>query len=122
MSAVDNLSSVDFASKVTAAAAASREGAKPAVVVAAPKSEAQQLLDRILAQCNRFNRIRQDLQNIRRSIAPIPKRPPADVSQMPAPTTAPETSFFEALKMLADGNDKVADELELSVLELGSLF
>ena len=83
------------------------------------KSEAQLLLDRMLAQCNRFNRITRRLLEVRGSIAaPQPVQPPVRAGAAPAPAT----SFFEALHMLADGNDQVADELERSVEDLGALF
>ena len=84
-----------------------------------PKSEAQVLLERMLGQCNRFNAIRRRLEEIRGSIAASkPAAPPVKPGAAPAPAT----SFFEALNMLADGNDQVADELERSVEELGALF
>jgi hypothetical protein len=84
------------------------------------KSEGQQLLDRMLAQCNRFNRLRKRLDEVRGSIAPSRVNRPAAAPAGSPP--APATSFFEGLAMLADGNDKIADELEESVEDLAKLF
>jgi hypothetical protein len=84
------------------------------------KSEAQVLLERMLAQCNRFNRLRKRLDGVRGSIAPSKgPRPPVDPA---GAAPAPATSFFEALHMLADGNDQIADQLESSVDDLAALF
>ena len=86
------------------------------------KSEAQELLERMLAQCNRFNRIRKRLEGVRGSISPA-RAVRSPMEQAPASAApAPATSFFEALHMLADGNDQVADQLENSVEDLAALF
>ena len=90
---------------------------------AGEKSDGQLLLDRLLEQCNRFNRIRQELDEVRRSIAvekPESAAVPTAASSGPPP--APATSFFEGLHLIADGNDQVADEFERAVNSLRALF
>lgn len=94
-----------------------------AVPAAQPKSEGQLLLDRMLVQCNRFNRIRKRIESVRGSIAPNRAAVQgAAVPEQSGGAPAPVTSFFDALKMLADGNDQVADQLEATVEDLATLF
>jgi hypothetical protein len=87
----------------------------------AEKSEAQLLLDRMLAQCNRLNRIRKRLIEVRGSIA-TPKLSGQPASEPSSGRSAKPTSFFAGLKDIADGNDRAADELEQSVEDLAKLF
>jgi hypothetical protein len=87
----------------------------------AEKSEAQLLLDRMLAQCNRFNRIRKRLIEVRGSIA-APKLTVQPASEPSSGRAAKPTSFFAGLNEIADGNDRAADELEKSVEDLAKLF
>lgn len=92
-----------------------------AAPAAAEKSDGQALLERLLAQFKRFNRIRQELDKVRISVAPLEPPAPA-LANPPAEPETKATSFFVALRLLADGNDQVADELERSVRDLGALF
>jgi hypothetical protein len=85
----------------------------------ATKSEGQALLDRMLAQCNRYNGLRQRLDVVCTAIAP---GGPLRSTEQPVTKPAAATSFFDALRMLADGNDKVAEEFEKSIAALERLF
>lgn len=85
-----------------------------------PKSEGQQLLERLLTLCLRINQARLRLDQVRGSIAaPKLARAPAEPARA-ASTTA--TSFFEGLGLLADSFEQVAGELDRGVDELAKLF
>lgn len=107
-------------SEQAAAATAAGDVGLAGTAASAEKSDGQLLLERMLAQCNRFNSIRRRLDEIQTSILPVP----GSVTLQPATgdKPAPEKSFFGALRMLLDGNDQVADELEFTVDRLGKLF
>jgi hypothetical protein len=90
---------------------------EPAAAAVPPKSEAQAVYERLLEQCNRFNRIQRRLEQVIASIA-------AGYS-VAAGDNLPSTkkhSYFDGLKMLADANDQVADRMEKSVEGLAKLF
>jgi hypothetical protein len=96
----------------------------PATAAAAPgpetKSEGQLLLERLLAQGIRLNRIRKRLEEVRGSIAPS-----AGVGALPSKAQQPEvpaTSFFAGLGLVAAFNELVTDELERTVDDLAKLF
>lgn len=99
--------------EVTAAAPASP--APPA-----EKSPGQQLLERMLAQTARLNRIRLRLAQVQGSIA-TPNLTHRGSDEATGPGVK-ATSFFAGLQLLADTNDKMLDELEEGVEDLGKLF
>lgn len=135
MSVVNRLDAIDFSPVPPPTAAPARaasvravpevEANRPAAGDAPPaaeeRSEAQLLFDRLLAQCNRFNRIRKQLEQINSWIAPHGHVRSVFPEASPGATTHP-TSFFDGLHMLADGNDQVAEELERTLHDLAGLF
>ena len=84
-----------------------------------PTSEGQAMLNRMLAQCNRYTGLLHRLDKVLITIAPSgTRRSPGE----PAPLPIPATSFFNALKLLADCNDKIAADLEESIGSIERLF
>jgi lysophospholipase L1-like esterase len=124
MSALDG---IDFGgarpatTKPAQTAVARAPEAPAAAVQAEPRSEAQLVYDRFLAQCNRFNRIRKRIDEVTGWIAPAGATRKGFSEGAPGISTQP-TSFFDGLYLLADGNDQIADELERSIEDLARLF
>lgn len=100
-------------------AVAEEGAARASPAPAGGKTEGQQLLERLLAQCNRYNSLRRQVEDVRAVIAPGARRPPAPADNR---SLQPANSFFGALNMIADGNDQVADELQAAIDDLSRLF
>lgn len=94
---------------------------EPGESASAKKSEGQQLLDRLLATCNRLNKIADRLDEAKASITPSSRKAPQPgVAESGSGSRA--TSLFQALNLIADSNDKIADRLDASVEDLAGLF
>lgn len=104
---------------VTAAVAPDAAGAAP--LKPEGRSEAQLVYDRLLEQCNRFNRIRRRMVSVTELIAPAKAKRAVFVEGGAKNPELPK-SFFDGLHMLADGSDLVADEIERALDDLESLF
>lgn len=84
-------------------------------------SRGQQLLDKALAQSNRFNRIRLDLQEAMRS---VDARRSAAVPPASSGTEqkGKSTSFFDGFEAVLAANDDVAARMEALVADFSKLF
>lgn len=87
-----------------------------------PKSPAQLLLDRFLAQSKRLTAIRCQLERVRQSIdRPKPLNEPA-VAGEPAAPKSRATSFFAGMDVLAGFNEDELEKLQKALDELAALF
>jgi hypothetical protein len=85
-------------------------------VPAAEPSSAQAIYDRLLAQCNRANKLRIRLDKVIATIAARQAKPSDDFKPSKSP------SYLGGLLVLADANDEINDKLEASIADLEKLF
>lgn len=101
----------------------SKPAPPPESAPAPGKSEGQLLLDQLLEQFKRLIHVRQDLEEVRLSIAPLPTAGSATTKvPVEAFKTQEGATFFTSLRLLVDGNKQVADELERAVGNIRALF